>query len=48
MLSEKKYGMSPFSAIEIYNSIVKLEDITDSAEDVADYIIMLTIARREI
>ncbi len=35
-----------FTAIEIYNCINALETITDNAEDVADYIIMLTAAKR--
>jgi predicted phosphate transport protein (TIGR00153 family) len=35
-----------FTAIEIYNCFNALETITDNAEDVADYIIMLTTAKR--
>ncbi|MFX1498996.1 MAG: DUF47 domain-containing protein, partial [Promethearchaeota archaeon] len=34
--------INPFSAIEIHRSISALEAISDNAEDVADYIIMLT------
>lgn len=38
--------INPFSAIEIHNCILELENISDNAEDVADYIIMLTISKR--
>ena len=38
--------INPFSAIEIHNCIFELENISDNAEDVADYIIMLTISKR--
>ncbi|MBN1802163.1 MAG: DUF47 family protein [Candidatus Lokiarchaeota archaeon] len=38
--------VNPFSAIEIHNCISAMEAITDNAEEVADYIIMLTIAKR--
>jgi predicted phosphate transport protein (TIGR00153 family) len=38
--------INPFSAIEIHNFISILEAISDNAEDVADYIIMLTVAKR--
>jgi predicted phosphate transport protein (TIGR00153 family) len=38
--------INPFSAIEIHNCIYELENISDNAEDVADYIIMLTISKR--
>ncbi|MFX1238486.1 MAG: DUF47 domain-containing protein [Promethearchaeota archaeon] len=38
--------VNPFSAIEIHNCISAIEAITDNAEEVADYIIMLTIAKR--
>ena len=38
--------INPFSAIEIHNCISTLEAVTDNAEDVADYIIMLTVAKR--
>ncbi|MFX0047071.1 MAG: DUF47 domain-containing protein [Candidatus Hermodarchaeota archaeon] len=39
-------NINPFSAIEIHDCIFELENISDNAEDVADYIIMLTISRR--
>ncbi len=38
--------INPFSAIEIHNFISIIEAISDNAEDVADYIIMLTVAKR--
>jgi predicted phosphate transport protein (TIGR00153 family) len=38
--------INPFSAIVILNCISALEAISDNAEDVADYIIMLTLAKR--
>ncbi|MFX0028058.1 MAG: DUF47 domain-containing protein [Candidatus Hermodarchaeota archaeon] len=38
--------INPFSAIEIHNCVSTLEAVTDNAEDVADYIIMLTVAKR--
>ncbi|MFX1316726.1 MAG: DUF47 domain-containing protein [Promethearchaeota archaeon] len=38
--------INPFSAIEIHNCISTQEAISDNAEDVADYIIMLTLAKR--
>jgi predicted phosphate transport protein (TIGR00153 family) len=38
--------INPFSAIEIHNFISILEAISDNAEDVADYIIMLTVAKK--
>ncbi len=40
-------NINPFSAIEIYNCILALENITDNCEDVADYIIMLNISKRK-
>ncbi|MFX1326887.1 MAG: DUF47 domain-containing protein [Promethearchaeota archaeon] len=40
--------INPFSAIEIHNFISILETISDNAEDVADYIIMLTVAKRTL
>lgn len=40
--------MNHFSAIEIYNSISSLEAVSDNAEDVADYIIMLTVAKKTL
>lgn len=39
-------NINPFSAIEIHNFISTLEAVSDNAEDVADYIIMLTVAKR--
>jgi predicted phosphate transport protein (TIGR00153 family) len=39
-------NINPFSAIEIHNCIVEIENISDNAEDVADYIIMLTVSKR--
>ncbi|MFX1275053.1 MAG: DUF47 domain-containing protein [Promethearchaeota archaeon] len=39
--------INPFSAIEIHNCISTMEAITDNAEEVADYIIMLTIAKKK-
>ncbi|MBD3194205.1 MAG: DUF47 family protein [Candidatus Lokiarchaeota archaeon] len=38
--------VNPFSAIEIHNCITLVETISDNAEDVADYIVMLTVAKR--
>ena len=38
-------NINPFSAIEIHNCISSLEEVTDNAEEVADYIIMLTLAK---
>ena len=38
--------INPFSAIEIHNCVSTLEAVTDNAEDVADYIIMLTVAKK--
>ncbi|MFX1571685.1 MAG: DUF47 domain-containing protein [Promethearchaeota archaeon] len=38
--------INPFSAIIIHNCISAMEAISDNAEDVADYIIMLTLAKR--
>ncbi|MFX1365367.1 MAG: DUF47 domain-containing protein [Promethearchaeota archaeon] len=38
--------INPFSAIVIYNCISAMEAISDNAEDVADYIIMLTVAKK--
>jgi predicted phosphate transport protein (TIGR00153 family) len=46
LLVSNKPDISPFNAIEIHNCITSLENISDNAEDVADYIIMLTISRR--
>lgn len=39
-------SINPFSAIEIHNSIIEIENISDNAEEVADYIIMLTVSKR--
>jgi len=38
--------INPFSAITIHNCISALEAISDNAEEVADYIIMLTVTKR--
>lgn len=38
--------INPFSAITIHNSINALEAISDNAEEVADYIIMLKLTKR--
>ncbi|MFX1384833.1 MAG: DUF47 domain-containing protein [Promethearchaeota archaeon] len=38
--------INPFSAIVIHNCISTMEAISDNAEDVADYIIMLTLAKK--
>jgi len=46
MLLSNNLNINPFLAIEIYNSIALIEIISDNAEDVADYIIMLTLAKR--
>ncbi|MFX1337215.1 MAG: DUF47 domain-containing protein [Promethearchaeota archaeon] len=46
ILVSNRPDINPFSAIEIHNFISILEAISDNAEDVADYIIMLTVAKR--
>ncbi len=46
MLISNNPNVNPFLAIEIYNSISLIEVISDNAEEVADYIIMLTLAKR--
>jgi hypothetical protein len=46
ILVSNHLNINPFSAIEIHNFISILEAISDNAEDVADYIIMLTVAKR--
>jgi len=46
MLLSNNLNVNPFCAIEIYNSISLIEVISDNAEDVADYIIMLVLAKR--
>ncbi|MFX1358619.1 MAG: DUF47 domain-containing protein [Promethearchaeota archaeon] len=46
ILVSNTQNINPFSAIEIHNCIGALETISDNAEDVADYIIMLTVAKR--
>lgn len=46
LLVSNNPDVNPFSAIEIHNCISSLEAVTDNAEDVADYIIMLTIAKK--
>ena len=40
-------SINPFSAIVIHNCIFALEAISDNAEEVADYIIMLMVTRRK-
>ncbi|MFW9989075.1 MAG: DUF47 domain-containing protein [Candidatus Odinarchaeota archaeon] len=45
-LVSNNLDVNPFSAIVIYNCISAMEAISDNAEDVADYIIMLTVAKR--
>jgi predicted phosphate transport protein (TIGR00153 family) len=47
MLISNNLNVNPFCAIEIYNSISLIEVISDNAEDVADYIIMLTLAKKQ-
>ncbi len=37
--------INPFGAIEIHNCISCIEAISDNSEDVADYIVMLTVAK---
>ena len=46
LLVSNNPNINPFSAIEIHDCIYELENISDNAEDVADYIIMLTISKR--
>jgi predicted phosphate transport protein (TIGR00153 family) len=38
--------INPFSAIEIHNCISAMEAITDNAEEVADYLILLVTSKR--
>ena len=45
LLVSNHTNLNPFSAIEIYNSISIIEAITDNAEEVADYIIMLIVSK---
>ncbi|MFW9823096.1 MAG: DUF47 domain-containing protein [Candidatus Thorarchaeota archaeon] len=45
-LVSNNQDINPFSAIVIHNCISTMEAISDNAEDVADYIIMLTLAKR--
>jgi predicted phosphate transport protein (TIGR00153 family) len=45
-LVSNNQNINPFSAIVIHNCISAMEAISDNAEDVADYIIMLTVAKR--
>ncbi|MFX1479275.1 MAG: DUF47 domain-containing protein [Promethearchaeota archaeon] len=45
-LVSNNQDINPFSAIVIHNCISAMEAISDNAEDVADYIIMLTVAKR--
>ncbi|MFX0012199.1 MAG: DUF47 domain-containing protein [Candidatus Hermodarchaeota archaeon] len=46
LLVSNNPNINPFSAIEIHDCIFELENVSDNAEDVADYIIMLTISKR--
>jgi predicted phosphate transport protein (TIGR00153 family) len=46
ILVSNNMNINPFSAIEIHNCISTLEAVSDNAEDVADYIIMLTVAKK--
>ncbi|MFW9897480.1 MAG: DUF47 domain-containing protein [Candidatus Thorarchaeota archaeon] len=45
-LVSNNLDINPFSAIVMHNCISAMEAISDNAEDVADYIIMLTLAKR--
>ncbi len=45
-LVSNNLDINPFSAIVIHNCISAMEAISDNAEDVADYIIMLTVAKK--
>lgn len=45
-LVSNNYNINPFSAITISNCISAMEAISDNAEEVADYIIMLTLTKR--
>jgi predicted phosphate transport protein (TIGR00153 family) len=47
LINSNNSNINPFSAIEIYNCILAIENITDNCEDVADYIIMLTISKKK-
>lgn len=38
-----KYGINPFSAYEIMKMLTKLENISDAAETVADYLVILEL-----
>lgn len=46
LVSNGSSVVNPFSAITIHNCIGAIEAITDNTEEVADYIIMLTVAKR--
>jgi predicted phosphate transport protein (TIGR00153 family) len=46
MLLSNHPDINPFTAIEIHDCFLLIETISDNAEDVADYIIMLTVAKR--
>ena len=46
LVSNASSVTNPFSAISIHNCIGAIEAITDNVEEVADYIIMLTVAKR--
>ncbi len=46
ILVNSTVNINRFSAIVIHNCIFALEAVTDNAEEVADYIIMLTVTKR--
>jgi predicted phosphate transport protein (TIGR00153 family) len=46
LVSEDNPITNPFTAIEIHSCISAMEAITDNAEEVADYIIMLSLIKR--
>jgi predicted phosphate transport protein (TIGR00153 family) len=46
ILVSNSFAINPFSAIEIHSFISALEAVSDNAEEVADYIIMLMVAKR--
>jgi len=41
------YNINPFSAYEIMKMLTKLENITDAAENVADYLVILNIMTKK-
>ncbi|MCP4764161.1 MAG: DUF47 family protein [archaeon] len=44
----QEYEINPFSAQIIMNAITELENITDNAEEVADYIVTLALSSRRL